>query len=95
MEEKIRMAKIADFLEARNTIMYTYHNFLVEYAKQQMNDASSLDEVIEAIKRIENKTAVFGVLLSQVDLFFGEDEEASRLVSQAKKQLENRSRAVD
>lgn len=78
----------ADFVSVRNEIVNEYHDYLVEFSKQQINDATVLGEVLTAMQKIKQKTATFGVLLSQMDLFFGDDKDAEELVCKAKKQFE-------
>ena len=75
---------IRDMVSVRNDIVLTFHNFLIEYGKQEVNEATSLEEMWSAIRKFEQKAGAFGILLSQIDLFFGDDAEAEELVRKAK-----------
>ena len=77
-----------DFISVRNEIVNKYYDYLIEFSKQQIDDATTFEEVLTAMQKIKQKTATFGVLLSQMDLFFGDDKDAEELVCKAKKLFE-------
>lgn len=71
MEEN-EIPRVTEILEARRELDDFADTFLVNYAKQQIRDAVTFDDVQEAIHSTQRMAYAFSAMMGQMDAFTAE-----------------------